>query len=105
MSHLQQAAAAGMILLMMVTPGCVSVKAPERINIGHERHRRGSVDTRSIPETSSHEDARRKLGEAYAEIDYLRDKNRDLEKDKRELKRELDGCEHRMDRLEDRYDD
>ncbi|HNO77560.1 MAG TPA: hypothetical protein PKN33_05815 [Phycisphaerae bacterium] len=84
--------------------GCVSVKAPERINMNGRSHR-GSTDTRSVPHTTSHEDARRKLAEAYAEIDELRERNSRLERKERELKQDNDDCERRLDRCEDRHDD
>lgn len=103
MKRLQQTTLAGILVSLVVTSGCVSVKAPERIDMGRSRSR--NVDTRTVPRTSSHEDARRKLGEAYAEIDYLRERNRKLEEDKRELKQDNDDCERRVDRLKDRYDD
>ncbi len=105
MNRLHRALSIGGMSLLFVSPGCVSVKAPERIDIDRGRARRRPIDTRSIPSTSSHEDARRKLGEAHAEINDLRAKNRNLEKDKRELKQDVKECERQLDRCEDRYDD
>lgn len=78
-------AAAG-VALAIGAFGCVSVKAPERIEV----NRRERVDASQVPPTSSHEEARQRLAEAYAEIRHLRAKVADLEEDKAELRRELD---------------
>jgi hypothetical protein len=74
--------------------GCVSVKAPERINFQPHAE---VADPSQVPPTYSHEEAREKLAEAYAEIRYLRDKVSDLEEDKDELKRERDHYKRRAD--------
>ncbi len=105
MTRLQNIALVGIFIVSAAMTGCVSVKAPERINLDGGRSRRGSTDTRSVPPTSSHEDARRKLAQAHAEINELRDRNRRLESKERELKQDNDDCERRLDRCEDRYDD
>lgn len=84
--------------------GCVSLKAPEEINVnqspGHAR-----IDTSHIPPTRSHEEARQRLAEAYERINYLEAKVRELRHDKDELKRERDQYEDRYEHLKDRYDD
>ena len=51
--------------------GCISVKAPERINIG------GSppVDSSRVPPTANHEEARRELAKAYQRIQELEREN------------------------------
>lgn len=77
--------------------GCVSLKAPENVHIANRNEPR-RVDSRRVPLTSSHEDARQKLAEAYERNRYLEDKVQRLERDKRELKDELDD-------LKDKYDD
>ena len=85
---------------------CVSLKAPERINVNTESHpgaRR--VSTAQVPPTRSHEEARARLREAYDRIEYLERENRELERDKAKLKRERDKYEDRYDDLKDRYDD
>jgi TolA-binding protein len=105
MTRIQSIALVGIFIASVTMAGCVSVKAPERINVDRGRSHRGSTDTRSVPPTSSHEDARRKLAQAHAEIDELRDRNRRLEDKQSELKQDNDDCERRLDRCEDRYDD
>ncbi len=84
--------------------GCVSVKAPEDINIG-SRPGREPIDTSRVPPTRSHEEARQKLAGAYERIDYLEAKIRDLEDDKEELKKKRDEYKRKYKRLKDRYDD
>ncbi|MFH1419612.1 MAG: hypothetical protein ABII12_15150 [Planctomycetota bacterium] len=83
--------------------GCISVKAPEEINVGSQRRR--PADTSRVPHTSSHEEARQKLAEAYEEIRHLENKARDLENDKRKCKRERDEYKDKYEHLRDRYDD
>jgi len=80
--------------LAAAASGCVSVKAPERIN--YQSHAE-VADPSQVPPTESHEHARQKLAEAYSEIRYLRGKVRDLEDDKRELKDERDHYKRRCD--------
>ncbi len=103
MKRLQIITLVSVFVASLAMMGCVSVKAPERINVG--RSRRGTTNTRSVPPTSSHDDARRRLADAYAEIDELRERNQRLERKERELKQDNDDCERRLDRCEDRYDD
>ena len=104
MKRIQSMALVGIFVASMAMAGCVSVKAPERINVNGRSHR-GTTNTRSVPHTTSHEDARRKLAQAHAEIDELRARNQRLERKERELKQDNDDCERRLDRCEDRYDD
>ncbi len=104
MKRVQIMALVGIFTASSAMWGCVSVKAPERISVNGRSHR-GSTNTRSVPHTTSHEDARRRLAEAYAEIDELRARNSRLERKERELKQDNDDCERRLDRCEDRYDD
>lgn len=82
--------------------GCVSVKAPERINMQGHRPRTGHS---SAPRTSSLPQCQEELAQAYDELTYLRDKVARLEHDNDKLDHELDACEDRLDRYEDRYDD
>lgn len=71
-------------------PGCVSVRAPERINIGSNRPE--PVDSRRIPPTSSHEQARQELNKAYANIQHLESENQRLERKAAEYRQERDDC-------------
>lgn len=74
--------------------GCVSVKAPERINVGSGSE---PVDSRDIPRTSSHDEARYELRRAYGRI-------RDLEGENARLRRKADEYKHERDALEDRLE-
>ncbi|MGE3181726.1 MAG: hypothetical protein AB7N71_08855 [Phycisphaerae bacterium] len=95
--HSRVAAISGVLLSGLMLVGCVSVKAPERVVVNGGSGSR-PVDTSRVPPTSSHEDARRKLAEAYQRIDYLEDQLADEKRDNDELERKLD-------RMEDRNDD
>lgn len=82
------------------TLGCVSVKAPERINVNSRRT--GHVNA---PRTSSHADCENELAKAYDELHYLRDKVAKLERENDKLDDQLDRCEDALDRCKDRWDD
>lgn len=88
---------------VIASAGCVNLKAPEQINVGTGRHE--PVDASKVPPTSSHEEARQKLAEAYGEIQHLQSKVAGLERDKRELKAEREECEKKYKKLKDRHDD
>lgn len=94
---------AGLIAACLLMGGCVNLKAPEEINI--DTGRRQHVDASQAPPTQTHEEARQKLAEAYAEIRHLQGKVANLEKDKRELKAEKEECEKKNKRLKDKYGD
>lgn len=84
--------------------GCVNVQAPERIEVGSSPGRE-PIDTSRVPPTGSHEEARRKIAEAYQRIDYLDRKVRDLKEDKEKYKDERDEYKDKYKRLKKRYDD
>ena len=86
--------------LLWVTTGCVSVKAPERINVGGSS-RPEPVDSSRVPNPRTMEEARAELRKAYSNIQWLEDEVADLEKDKARYKRERDECEDRLERYED----
>jgi hypothetical protein len=96
-------ASAGLVVVSLLMGGCLNVKAPESISV--DTGRRQPVDASQVPPTASHEEARQKLAEAYAEIRRLKDKVADLEKDKRELKAEREDCEKKMKRMKDKHGD
>ncbi len=77
-----------------LSAGCLSVKAPERIDIGG-RSRPEPVDSTRIPPTSSHEHARTELAKAYQNIQYLERENQRLERKAADYKRERDECRDR----------
>jgi outer membrane murein-binding lipoprotein Lpp len=88
---------AGVLATAFILSGCVNVKAPEEINLGTGRHQ--PVDASQVPPTATHEEARQKLAEAYAEIRHLQSKVADLEKDKKELKAQREECEKKYKKL------
>ena len=89
-------AAAG---LLCVSMGCVSVKAPEKIQVGSSRPE--PVDTSRLPDTATHQECRQELYQAYQNIHYLEGENRRLEEKAAKYKRERDECEDRLERYED----
>ena len=93
----------GFVSATAVLSGCVNVKAPKEIHVGHSKPKR--VDTSRVPKTHGESDCRQKLAEAYERLDYLEGKVDDLEDDKRELKREKEEYKKKYKRLKDRYDD
>lgn len=93
--------------LLWVTTGCVSVKAPERIDVGGSR-RPEPVESSRVPNPRTLEEARAELRKAYANIQWLEDEAADLDKDKAGYKRERDkyrkqrdDCEDRLEKYED----
>jgi predicted RNase H-like nuclease (RuvC/YqgF family) len=87
----------GLLVGGLVGVGCVSVKAPDEVNVGvGNRYER--VDPDHVPATRNHEEARRELRRAYAEIRRLRDRND-------ELRERIDEVEEENERLEDRIDE
>lgn len=89
------------LLSLGLAAGCVSVKAPDEINVGYGKR----VDSSRVPPTSSHAEAREELALAYAEINRLEDKVADLREDVAELEEENRELDRALERYEDRYDD
>ena len=87
--------------LLWATAGCVSVKAPERIEVGGGSRRPEPVDSSRVPDPRTLEEARRELRKAYANVRWLEDEVADLEKGKAKAKRERDDCEDRLEKYED----
>lgn len=90
-SRLRAAVWIGAAALALPAAGCVSVKAPERIEIGNSS-RPERVDSSRVPPTSSHEHARQELARAYENIRWLERENQRLERKAAEYKRERDDC-------------
>ena len=91
----------GMIVgLLLTIPGCVSVKAPERIDIGGSR-RPERVDSTRVPNPSTLEEARYELHKAYGNIQWLEDEVAKLQQDKAKYKRQRDDCRDRLKKYED----
>lgn len=88
--------------LLWTLAGCVSVKAPERIDTRVGSSRPEPVDSSRVPDPQTLEEARHELRKAYANIQWLEREVADLEEDKADYKRERDKYK---DKLEDYEDD
>ncbi|TWT44662.1 hypothetical protein RAS1_10770 [Phycisphaerae bacterium RAS1] len=86
-------------LALGVMSGCVSVKAPERIDVGREPP--PPVDSSRLPATATHDECRYELEKAYQNIQYLEGENSRLERKSQEYKRERDDYKKRLKRYED----
>lgn len=82
------------------TFGCVSIKAPEKIEVGGGS-RPEPVDSSRVPNPTTLEEARHELRKAYGNIQYLERRVDDLEKDKAKYKRQRDECENELERCKD----
>jgi predicted RNase H-like nuclease (RuvC/YqgF family) len=90
--------------IMLGSAGCLSVQGPEEINVSAgNRPRR--IESSHVPTTRSHEEARRRLAEAYERNQYLEHKVEKLERENRELKNERDEYKRKYKREKDRNDD
>ena len=92
--------------LLWAAAGCLSAKAPERIevNVGG-RARPEPVDSRRAPDPKTLDEARYELRKAYANMEWLEREVADLEKDKAKYKRERDRYKKERDRYKDRLED
>jgi peptidoglycan hydrolase CwlO-like protein len=82
---------------------CVNVRTPDvRINAGPPPEK---VDSKRVPATSSHEEARAELEKAYRQIRYLEDQNRRLAEKVEKEKSRAKEYEEKYERLKDKYDD
>lgn len=88
-----------MFAALLPAIGCVSVKAPERINVNSGRPAR--VDPGRVPHINTVEEGRYELDKAYQNIRYLEDRVAKLEREKDEMKRERDDYKDRNDRDDD----
>jgi predicted RNase H-like nuclease (RuvC/YqgF family) len=86
------------------------VQAPKEISVDVGSSRPEPVDTGSVP--PDYDQAVAELRKAHREINYLRNKVADLEKDKDELKEdkeeledEKDEYKKRYEKLKDKYED
>ena len=82
--------------ISLLITGCLSIKAPERIEVGNSS-RPEPVDSSRIPPTTSHEQARQELAKAYQNIQYLERENQRLDRKAADYKRERDECRKRHD--------
>ena len=92
--------------LLWATVGCVSAKAPERIDVSVGGSRRPEpVDSSRVPHPETLAEARLELRKAYANIQWLERKVADVEEDKAEYKRERDKCKKQRDKYKDRLEE
>ena len=91
-------------VMWLSTVGCVSVKAPEKIEVGGGS-RSEPVDSSRVPDPATMGEARYELRKAYGNIQYLERRVSDLERDKAKYKRQRDECEDELERCKDRLDD
>lgn len=99
-SMLLAGCAAGVFLFQS---SCLSVEAPREIHVGDSPGRR-PVDTARVPPTANHSEARQRLAESYARIDYLEKEIRELREENRELENEAEAFEKKYEREKDRRD-
>ena len=96
---------AGLVLaaagVMLVVSGCVSAKAPERIDIRMGGGRPTPVDTSRVPHPSTLAEAQRELNAAYANLQHFEREVAHLERKAAKYKRERNECERRLERYED----
>jgi len=85
--------------------GCVQASADKplvQIDLGGEPE---PIDASSVPPTSSHEEARQRLAEAYAHIRALQRQVQRLENKIDDLKKDLKEVKKERDHYEDLYKD
>ena len=87
-------------ILGLTLPGCVQLKAPERITVGGSE----PIDTRQVPHPRTLDEAQQELNRAYANVRHLEQENRDLREKAAEYKRERDECRKERDRYKDRLE-
>lgn len=90
--------------IMLGAAGCLNVQGPDEINVS-AGNRPKRIDSGRVPTTRSHEEARRRLAEAYGRNQYLEHKVEKLEKKNRELKEERDEYKRKYKREKGRNDD
>jgi len=88
----------GLSVISLAGAGCVSVKTPEKIEIGASVP--DSVDSSRLPQTASHEECRQELYKAYQNIQYLERENQHLKQKADKYKRERDECRKRLEKFE-----
>ena len=91
----------GLVVLFACTvllAGCLSVKAPEKINVGN---RAGRIDSSRVPPTQSPEETRQQLEEAYERNRYLEAKVAELKEEIEELEEERDEYKRRYEKAKD----
>ena len=91
---------------LLLCAGCVSAKAPERIEVSiGGSPRPEAVDSSRAPDPHTLEEARFELRKAYANIQWLERGVAELEEDKAKYKRERDRYKKQRDEHKDRLED
>lgn len=91
--------------LFWLIAGCVSAKAPERIDVSVGGSSRPEpVDSNRMPDPKTLDEARYELRKAYANIQWLERQVAELEEDKAEYKRERDKYKKQRDEYKDRLE-
>jgi outer membrane murein-binding lipoprotein Lpp len=85
------------VLGALSAAGCLNVTTPREISVNTDVGTREHVDAGSVPPTKTHEEARQKLADAYAEIRSLQSDVAKLERDRKDLKRERDAYKNERD--------
>lgn len=93
-----------LVALCGAAGGCVTVRAPEEIHIG-SGPRPAKVDSSQVPATTSHEQARAELINAYQQIRYLEHQNKRCRAKLEDAKERGDDYKRKYKRLEKKYDD
>jgi predicted RNase H-like nuclease (RuvC/YqgF family) len=86
----------------LLLAGCVSVKAPERIDIGGGGPE--PVDSSRVPHPATLDEAQAELNKAYRYVGHLEQENRRLESKSERYKRERDRSEQKLEDCEDRLE-
>ena len=96
--HVRAGLMAALVGLAGTSAGCLSVRMPERVEVGSSRPE--PVDSSQIPETSTHQEARAELHKAYENIQYLERENQRLHEKADKYKRERDQYKDRLKKYE-----
>jgi hypothetical protein len=87
-----------------LSAACLSVKAPERIEVNSGPPPQ-DVDSAQTPHPPTLAESHAELDRAYRQIQYLEDRLAHSERKRDEYKRERDEAEKKYKKLKDRYED
>ncbi len=96
---------ASVSLMVLVTSGCLSARAPENIYIGTGGPPPQDVDSSRVPPTTTHEEARAELVKAYDQIRYLEHRNHRLKDKLQDAREDKEEYKRKYERLKDKDDD
>ena len=95
----------GVGLVVLVTSGCLSARAPENIYIGTGGPAPQDIDSNRVPPTTTHEQTRAELVKAYDHIRYLEHRNHRLEDKLQDARKDKEEYKRKYKRLKDQDDD